>query len=317
MERKDRIDTFGALVLITFSFLMGLNQVLIKLVNDGFSPVFQAGLRSACALVPVVLFAVLARRRLSITDGSLLPGILCGLLFSFEFVLLFTALEFTSVSRASVLFYTMPVWVAVAAHWLFPGERLTPRRLLGLAMAVVGVAWALLGRPAADTGGALIGDIMCIIGALFWAGIAVVARSSRLSQSSPEMQLVYQLAVSAPLLLAISPLFGDVIRNVTPTILGIFSFQVLVVVSFGFLTWFWVLRIYPASDMTAFSFLAPLFGVLGGWLILDEEITPAIVGALVLVGAGIALISWRPKGPESRPVGGDRPGLIGRASSGG
>ena len=294
MERKDRIDAFGAALLIWFSFLMGVNQVLVKLVNEGFSPVFQAGLRSACALVPVLAFALITRKRLSITDGSLIPGIVCGLLFSFEFVLLFTAFEYTAVSRASVLFYTMPVWVAVAAHWLFPGERLNPRRMLGLAMAVGGVAWALLDSPGSAEG-SLIGDVMCIIGAIFWAGIAIVARSTALSKSTPEMQLLYQLAVSAPVLLLAAPLFGDMIREVTPTIIGIFSFQVLVVVAFGFLTWFWVLRIYPASDMTAFSFLAPLFGVLSGWLILDEQITISVIGALILVGAGIALISWRPK----------------------
>ena len=50
MEKKDRIDAVGATVLLGFSMLMGLNQVMIKLVNAGFSPVFQAGLRSACAL---------------------------------------------------------------------------------------------------------------------------------------------------------------------------------------------------------------------------------------------------------------------------
>ena len=295
MDRKDRIDAFGALVLVTFSFLMGINQVMIKLVNAGFSPVFQAGLRSACALLPVVLYAVLTRKRLSVTDGSLVPGIICGLLFSAEFLLLFTALDYTAVSRASVLFYTMPVWVAVAAHWLFPGEQLTPRRVLGLVLAVAGVAWALLDKPAEALEGALIGDVMCIGGSLCWAGIALVARSTALSRSEPEMQLTYQLAVSGPVLLLAAPLFGDTIREVTPTIIGLFSFQVLAVVAFGMLTWFWVLRHYPASDMTSFSFLAPLFGVLGGWLVLGETITVSVVGALVLVGTGIALISWRPK----------------------
>ena len=45
MERKTRIDTLGAVVLVLFSALLGLNQVLVKLVNAGMHPVFQAGLR--------------------------------------------------------------------------------------------------------------------------------------------------------------------------------------------------------------------------------------------------------------------------------
>jgi drug/metabolite transporter (DMT)-like permease len=295
MDRKDRIDAFGAVALIGFSLLMGLNQVLIKMVNAGFSPVFQAGLRSVCALGPVVLFAVLARRRLSISDGTLVPGVLCGLCFTTEFLLLFNALEYTTVARASVLFYTMPVWVAVAAHFLIPGEGLTSRRLLGLSLAVGGVAVALLDEAPAFTPDALTGDLMCLAGSALWACIALLARLTRLSRSTPEMQLTYQLAVSAIVLMPVALLGGDVIREVTPQILGIFAFQVLVVVCVGFLSWFWILRIYPASDMTAFSFLAPLFGVLAGWVILGEPITMSILIALAMVGGGIALISRRRK----------------------
>lgn len=298
MQRKDKIDMLGASLLVAFSLLMGVNQVMIKLVNAGFSPAFQAGLRSACALPLVLGFAIFMRKRLSVSDGTLWPGILCGLFFSAEFLLLFNALEFTTVSRALVLFYTMPVWVAVAAHFLFPGEELTLRRTLGLVLAVIGVAVALLDEPPAITPEALTGDLMCLAGAAFWAGIALTARVTKLSQAEPEMILIYQLAVSAPLLLAAAPFFGDLIRDVTPQILWIFSFQVVAVVSVGFLTWFWVLRIYPASDMTAFSFLAPLFGVIASWVMLGEEITWAIWLALVLVGTGIALVSWRRKGVD-------------------
>ena len=49
MERKDHIDLFGGSVLVIFAMVMGLNQVVIKVVNDGMQPVFQAGLRSLFA----------------------------------------------------------------------------------------------------------------------------------------------------------------------------------------------------------------------------------------------------------------------------
>lgn len=295
MEKKDRIDAIGAVILLGFSFLMGLNQVMIKLVNAGFSPVFQAGLRSACALVPVLLFAYVMRRKLTMRDGSLLPGLFSGTLFAVEFMLLFTALEYTAVSRASIFMYTMPVWVAIGAHFLIPGERLTVRRGIGLVLAVVGVGVALLDEPPSWTPNAFLGDMMCIAGAMCWAGIALTARTTKLSRSSAEMQLTYQLIVSAPILLAVALYVGDPIREPTAAILGIFAFQVIVVVGIGFLSWFAILRIYPASDMTSFSFLAPLFGVLASWIILDEKLSLSILLALALVGAGIFLISWRRK----------------------
>ncbi|MFK7944788.1 MAG: DMT family transporter [Paracoccaceae bacterium] len=293
--KKDRIDALAVSALVMFSLLMGLNQVMIKLVNAGFSPAFQAGLRSLCAFGPVLIFALITRRKLSITDGTLVPGIVIGLLFSAEFILLFNALEFTSVNRASVLFYTMPIWVALAAHFLIPGERLTPRRSLGLAIAMGGVVLAMLDKAPRVGPDAWIGDLMSLIGAGLWATLALCLRVTRLRDADPEMQLLYQLGISAVVLLAVAPAFGPLIREVTPLILGIFTFQVLVVVCVGFLSWFWILRIYPASDMAAFSFLAPVFGVIASWLILGEQISLAIWSALVLVSIGISLVSWRPR----------------------
>ncbi len=291
MQRKDRIDKFGALVLVSFSALLGLNQVLIKLVNAGMQPVFQAGLRSVCAFVPVLLFAMLTRKALSVRDGSLLPGALAGTLFAFEFTLLFVALDYTSVARASVLFYTMPIWVAVAAHFLIPGESLSLTRIAGLLLACFGVIAALAHNVNPVSDKAFIGDLLCLLASTLWAAIALLARLTKLSKSTPEMQLLYQLGVSAPILLILSLAFGDWFRDPTPMIWAIFAFQVLVVVCVGFLSWFWVLSVYPAADMAVYSFLAPVFGVLLGWLILGESIGWNVGVALLLVSTGIALVN--------------------------
>ena len=294
MERKNHIDVFGASVLISFSVLLGLNQALVKLVNVGFAPVFQAGLRSACAFLPVLAFAWIARRRLSVTDGTLGPGLVNGLLFSGEFCLLFLALDYTSVARVSLFFYTMPFWVAVGAHFLIPGERLTRSRVVGLAIALAGVTLALSGNDAPSAGTrAWLGDLLAVGGGVLWAGIALLTRTTRLSSATPEMNLLYQLAVSAVLLLAVASLFGEPIREVTPVILGIFTFQFLVVVAFGFVVWFWILVTYPVSDMASFGLLTPVFGVFFGWLIFDDELTPSFILSLLMVGSGIFLINSR------------------------
>ncbi len=295
MERKHRIDALGASFLLLFSLLMGLNQVCVKIVNDGLQPVFQAGLRSALAFFPVLAYSLITGKRLSISDGSLVPGLICGTFFASEFVLLFIALEYTTVSRASIFFYTMPFWVALAAHFFIPGERLTPIRVAGLVLAFAGVAMALSSNHNPASQYAFIGDLFCLVGAVFWAGIAMLARTTKLARSTPEMQLLYQLAVSAPIMLVLAPFYGELVREMTPMIAAIFAFQVMIVVAIGFLLWFWVLSIYPASDMASFGFLAPLFGVAFGWMILGEEISHTIILALVLVATGIYLVNRRPR----------------------
>jgi drug/metabolite transporter (DMT)-like permease len=215
------------------------------------------------------------------------------LFFAFEFALLFKALDYTSVGRASVLFYTMPVWVALVAHFVIPGETLTTRRISGLLFAVSGVALALMRNehPASDD--ALLGDLMALLAATGWAAIALTVRTTSLSKSPPEMQLLYQLVVSAPILLVLAISGGETFREMTPALWGLFSFQVLGIACATFLLWFWVLSIYPASDMASYAFLTPLFGVLFGWLVFDEQLTINIVAALALVGTGIYLVNRR------------------------
>ena len=162
-------------------------------------------------------------------------------------------------------------------------------------MALLGVALALSNNASPATDKAIIGDLFCIVGAMFWAGILLLARTTKFSRACPEMQLFYQLLVSALVLLALTPLFGEPVRELTPLIGSIFFAQVLGIVCVGFLTWFWILSIYPASDMASFGFLAPVFGVIFGWLILGESIGLLTVLALMLVGIGIVLVNRKPK----------------------
>ena len=87
---------------------------MIEVVNIGLQPLFQAGLRSVCALVVVLLYTFWRRKRLSITDGSFGPGIIIGTLFATEFVFLFfvTGLHNRCAHLDLILFY-----VSLDEYW--------------------------------------------------------------------------------------------------------------------------------------------------------------------------------------------------------
>jgi drug/metabolite transporter (DMT)-like permease len=288
-RRKTRVDNAGIIMLTIFSAMLGLNQALVKLVNAGFSPIFQAGLRSVCAFVIVLSFALLFKKKLSLKDGSFVPGLIIGLLFTAEFFLLFTALDYTTVSRVSLFFYTQPFWVALGAHFLIAGEQLNRYRIAGLLIAIAGITLCLFNDLESASAETLMGDVMCLIAAIFWAMIALMPRTTRIAVSTPEMQLLYQLAVSGIILTALAPLLEDPIRNLTPVILAVFSFQVVFIVSIGFIFWFWAISVYPTSDMASFSLLSPLFGVFFGWVIFNDQITIEFIVALFMVISGIVL----------------------------
>ncbi|MEM9969206.1 MAG: DMT family transporter, partial [Pseudomonadota bacterium] len=223
-------------------------------------------------------------------------GFLSGLLFAFEFMCLFTALDLTTVSRTSIIFYSMPVWLALFAHVLIPGEQLTRARVVGLILAMCGVAIALADRSSGAASWA--GDLMALASAFCWAAIALCVRVTPLSQVPPAPQLLCQVTVSAPLLIGVSVFFGPLIRDLQPVHLAGMAFQIVAVASLGFMFWFWLMKLYPASGVASFSFLSPVFAVLLGWLLLQEQVGLSIWIALAMVAAGIYLINR----PAVRPA---------------
>ncbi len=287
------MDAFGAAALIAFALHLAFNQVVIKVTNGGFNPVFAAGVRSAGAVIVLILWMRLRAISLKVPRAAMPAGVLSGCLFALEFTCLFTALDFTTVSRASVIFYSMPVWLAIASHFLIPSDRLTGVRGIGLVLAMGGVALALLDRS--DSTASLTGDLLALTSAVCWAGIALCVKITPLSTVPPAQQLMFQVVVSAPLLLIASLAFGDLIRDLQPIHIAGMLFQIIAVASLGFLAWFWLMSIYPASSVASFSFLSPVFAVILGWLLLGEDVSAKVWVALVLVAAGIYLINRRPR----------------------
>lgn len=296
MPRKSQIDAFGATALIGFSALLGFNQVAIKVANAGLQPVFAAGLRSLGGIVCLWLVFRIMGHAPRLNRAALVPGLISGCVFGAEFIFLYQALDFTSVSRTSVIFYSMPVWAALGAHVLLPDSRLTLTKSLGLSLAFAGVCIALLSREpgAAST---LIGDVYALAAALCWASILLITRTTRLQSERPESQLFWQVTVSAPILLGASLIFGPLIRAPDWTTWASLAFQTVAVVTLGFALWFWLLSIYPPASVAAFSFLSPIFGVAFGWLLLNEALSPALIAALALVTLGLWLINKPAKSP--------------------
>ncbi len=293
MERRANMDLFGAVALIAFALHLAFNQVVIKVTSGGFNPVFSAGLRSAGAVVVLLIWMRLRGISLHVPREAWKAGLVAGLLFAFEFTCLFTALDITTVSRASVIFYSMPMWLALIAHFLLPGERLSGVKIVGLLLAMAGVALALSDRSGGDV--SWTGDLLALMSAFCWAGIVLCVRITPLAKVPPAQQLIVQVVVSVPVLLLIAPLFGPLMRDVQVIHLAGLAFQIVGIASLGFLFWFWLMTIYPASSVASFSFLSPVFSVLLGWLLLSEDVALSVWGALILVASGIYLINRKPR----------------------
>ena len=136
----------------------GFNQIAVKLVLPEIPPMLQAALRSTGALPVLLLVGSLRGVKFFERDGTLWAGLLAGLMFGIEFVLVYQGLRFTSASRAAVFLYTAPFFVAFGSHQML-GERLSTAQWGGLALSFLGVALAI-GVPQADV------DVKVLLGDL-------------------------------------------------------------------------------------------------------------------------------------------------------
>jgi drug/metabolite transporter (DMT)-like permease len=116
-------------------------------------------------------------------------------------------------------------------------------------------------------------------------------KTTRLTKSLPETQLLYQLIVSGIILLPISFMLDDYIRELNTQLILIFSFQVIVIMCLGFIGWLWIMSKYSASSTSSFAFLTPVSGVMFGWLIMDDVINGQIYISLFLTCLGIYIIN--------------------------
>ncbi|GGK85112.1 DMT family transporter [Amphritea balenae] len=291
---KEKFDGLAIVLLILLCMLFGLNQVVVKFGLEGISPLMQAGLRSLGATFLLMGWMRYRGETIFYRDGAGWWGVLIGILFTGEFLFLYQGLTLTSASHATIFLYTSPFIVALGAHFFIPGETLRLGQIGGLAIAFSGVVLAFsdsLTEQASEQTSVL-GDLLVLLGAIFWGATTVVLKASPQRHQSPARVLLYQLAVSAIALLVLSALLGETgVTDLNVTVAASLLFQTVLMAFVGYLAWFWLLSHYQAAKVASFTFLTPLFGVLFAWLILDESITANMVAALILVALGIYLVN--------------------------
>jgi drug/metabolite transporter (DMT)-like permease len=275
----------------------GFNQVAVKLALPDIPPMLQATIRSAGALIVLFLIARMRGVKMFERDGTLRAGLLAGVIFGFEFLLIYRGLLLTSASRAVVFLYTAPFFVAFGS-FLFLGERLRASQWGGLALCFAGVALAI-GIPQADVdANVLLGDLMVVGGGALWGASTLVVKATALIKAPAEKGLAYQVALSVPILGLAAWIFGENLTRVPgPLALSLMVYQAVWVVGLTFLIWFELVKSYSASKLSAFTFITPLFGVLASYFILHDTMSVAFGAAALLVIAGLYLVNRR--GPAS------------------
>jgi drug/metabolite transporter (DMT)-like permease len=286
------LDALAVAAVLMLCLSWGFNQVSVKLALHDIPPFMQAAVRSVGAALIVVVVAKARGLKLFARDGTLAAGVIAGLLFGTEFILIYQGLVYTTATRAVLFIYLAPFFVVLGTRIFLPADRFHLPQWAGLALSFAGMIVAFgVPTPALDPRQVL-GDVMMVVAALLWAATTLLIKASRLARISSEKVMLYQLVVSAPMMALAAWLAGEhMTRAPSALAIGALAYQTVWVVSVTFVIWFALVVRYSANRLSAFTFLTPLFGVAAGHLVLHEPLTPAFAAAVALVAGGLILVN--------------------------
>lgn len=266
---------------------------MIKATVAEVPPLWQVALRFAGATALLWGWSRARRIPLFERDGTLRAGMLAGLLFAGEFVCIYLSARHTTASRLTVYLYTAPFVVAALVPMLIPAEKLRRAQWAGLLIAFAAVVHAFSAGFRSSTHPEWMrGDIWALTAGTLWGLTTLVIRSSRLASVSAEKILFYQVAVTAGVAPLVSIALGERWSlDYSPGAWMSVAYQIVFGSFVSMLVWMWMLRYYPATKISAFSFLTPVFALLFGVLMLDEVVTTELLVATFGVSVGIVLVS--------------------------
>lgn len=288
-------------VLLMVCTIWGLHFTVLRFAMGDMNvrPIFYAALRIVC--LTIVLLPWLRWHK-----GQMKFILLGGLGFgALNYAFMFPALELTTASAASIAIELyMPFSILLSV--IFLKERLGIWRSLGASLAFIGVVIIGLGAPDEAAGkGFVLGIILMACAAMSEAVGAISVKSVK-AVKPIELLAWFGLVgacVLSPLTLILET---DQFRVFQPDLLIRFglclAYSVILVSLIAHGSYYWLLQRLPLSVVAPSGLLTTVIGVMGGTLILSEDLTPTLViGGLVTL-SGIALILWRNRKKENTKI---------------
>lgn len=254
---------------------------------DAAPPFAIAAARFGIASILLFAWATLARQPLSTlrwSDWPLVVGLGVTAIAGYNWLFL-TGLTLAPASDGAIIVPgTAPIFATLLAG-LVLGERLGLRGFLGFGVAIVGLL--LVVRPSGEaTDERVLGDLLFVAGAAFWAVYAVLARIARRRFSAVSTTL-YGTAVGTLILIPLAILeggIGDVVTAPPDALVGIAYLALFGTVGAFVLFNLGVARI-GVSRTAPFALLVPVVGVISSVMLLGEEL-----GAFTVLGGAIVLL---------------------------
>lgn len=268
--------------LILGACAIGFVPNLVRLADTG--PAAAGFWRMALSL-PILLPMMLRDGK----DLTLRPSgasLMAGLFFAGDLAFWHYGIRYTSVANATVLANLSPV-VVTAVAWFAFRERPGRIFLAGLVLALAG-AWTMAAGARAGSSGALLGDLLSLTTAFWYALYFIAMRRARQGEGASRAMFWSSMA-TAPVMLAVAVALGEPLMPASPLgWLACIGLAVAHVAGQGSIAW--ALGRLPASIASVVVLAQPVVAAIVAWFLFHESLTPLQIagGVLTLVGVVVA-----------------------------
>jgi drug/metabolite transporter (DMT)-like permease len=261
-----------------------------------YAPLTYIGLRFAIASLCYVIIIAVSRRRSLPRDRQVWrhAPVLGVFTTAVPMTLIVSSLQYQSSGVTSLLLTAGPALTVIMAHFLLPDERLSPRKVFGVGMAVSGAVLLILlgesGLPDVRQANPL-GYIMVLVAITFSSYMTIYARKYMKDLDWFDVGSV-RMWTAAVVLIPFSLLVaGFDLSSVNAQGYAALLYAALIGTFGGMLMAFYNIKRFGATAAAMVSILIPIVAIITGALLLGEKVTPGMLLAMALIIGGVAILN--------------------------
>jgi len=277
-------------LLLLLGAIWGSSFFNIKIATYSYEPYTLALIRVILATVPMLIVSSFYKIKIQAFSKNwkiyALVG-LCNLTIPFSLIAIGT--NKIDSYLAAMLMSTTPITGSILAHFFIKDEKITFLKSLGIILGFSGILLLFFDKLIINESNYLF-VLLIILGSTFYSisGILILKKLKKSGNVNVTTStLIWSLITLLPLSFILEEPFQS-----TPTLKSTLSLIYLGVVATGFAWWlrFKILAKNGIVFQTQVTYLIPIFGVIFGALILDEQITWKVLTSLIIIMSGIYIV---------------------------
>ncbi len=280
------------LLFVALGFMWGSSYLFIKLAVDSFGTFTLIALR--LLIGAAFLWVVLRASRTALPRERRIYGhlvVMALVNIALPFTLITWAEQSVDSALAAILNSTVPLFVIVIAPMFLPEEPIRVNGVVGLAIGFIGVV--LLVSPGLVTAtGDLWGSLALLASSLTYA-IGNVYNRRNVRGLPPLIPAVFQVTFALVIVGTLALVLERPWETSTPDLEAWFSIVWLGIFGSGlaYLVYFRLLGRWGATRTALVAYLLPVFGIVLGYLVLDERIDVTLILGTAFIIAGVGLVN--------------------------